>query len=183
GAAGGSVIASGRDGTGRLWLLPPTQVFGRPYDFRCGRAQLSGLWPEKGWKVALSPDGRREVRISNQGGAAIHSRPGGEPGPVLQHEGVVKLAEFSADGRRVLTVDAKEARVRDADTGRAIGPAFQPDSPPFAHSLSGDGKRLAVADVAGVVSLWEVDTGRRLLEPFVVPSAPGEGLSRKAPPQ
>src|SRR5262249_28816597 len=112
-----------------------------------------------------------------------HSRPGGEPGPVLQHEGVVKLAEFSADGRRVLTVDAKEARVRDANTGRAIGPAFQPDSPPFAHSLSGDGKRLAVADVAGVVSLGEVDPGRRVLGPFVAPSAPGEGLSRKAPPQ
>jgi WD40 repeat protein len=100
---------------------------------------------------------------------------------VLKHEDRVKDAVFSADGRRVLTVGAKEARVFNADNGRAIGPAFKLDFPPFALRLSGDGKRLAVADVAGVVSLWEVDTGTRLLGPFVVPSTAGEPLSRKVP--
>jgi WD40 repeat protein len=94
---------------------------------------------------------------------------------------MVKYAEFSADGRRVLTIGAQEARVWNADNGRPLGPAFKSDSPLFAHSSSGDGKRLAVADVAGVVSLWEVDTGRRLLEPFVVPSTPDERLGGNPP--
>jgi WD40 repeat protein/serine/threonine protein kinase len=175
------LLTAGHDGTARLWQLPPTQGFGRPYDFRCGSAQLSGLWLVKGQIIALSPDARREIRIGKQPGAQIFGRPGGEPGPVLKHEGIVRDAKFSADGRRVLTVGEKEARVWDAEDGRAHGPAFGSDFPLFAVRWSRDGKRLATADVAGIVSLWEVDTGRRLLESFVVPSVPGESLSRKLP--
>jgi WD40 repeat protein len=142
---------------------------------------LSGLWLDKGRTIALSPDARREVRIGKQPGAQIFGRPGGEPGPVLKHEGIVRDAKFSADGRRVLTIGEKEARVWDAEDGTPLGAAFRSDFPLFAVRWSGDGKRLATSNVAGVVSLWEVDTGRRLLEPFIVPSAPGEPLSRKVP--
>jgi serine/threonine protein kinase/WD40 repeat protein len=175
-ASGRSLLSAGQDGTARLWQLPPMEVPGQPYDFDCGRAHLAGVWTGNGYRFALSHDGQREVRFGNKEGAAIHRRPGGEPGPVLQQEGTVTDARFSADGRRVLTVAAGEIRVWNADTGAAIGPAFKVDSPLDAPQLSRDGGRLAAVDGTRIVYLWEVETGRQLLEPFRVPSEPGQPL-------
>jgi WD40 repeat protein len=171
------LVAAGKDGTARLWQLP-TPVLGRSYDFDCGRAHLAGAREDKGRGSALSPDGGREIRFGGQAEPIIHRRPGGEPGPVLRQAGAVKDAGFSADGRRVWTAGKEEVRIWNADTGAAIGPAFPLDAPLAAFPrLSGDGRRLATMDVARVVCLWEVDSGRKLLEPFQVPSEAGQPLT------
>jgi WD40 repeat protein len=181
---GRSLLSASQDGTARLWQLPPPEVLGRPYDFDCGRAHLAGAWADRGRRITLSPDGRRELRFGGKDGATIHHRPGGEAGPVLRLEGTVKDARFSADGQRVLTLAGDEVRVWDADTGEAIGPAFKVNSPLYAPQLSGDGSRLAAVDGDRVVYLWEVDSGRTVLEPFRVPLESGQPLGAgKAPPQ
>ena len=173
------LLSAGLDGTARLWQLPRTEVLGRSYQFDCGRAHLSGPWlldRAKGLGAAYSPDGQRQIRFGRSGKTTIHHRRGGRSVIALNAEGTVVQAEFSADGERAATIGKDEVRIWSAQTGEAIGPGFKLDNPVSLYRLEGHGHRLAVVDSNGAVFLWDVDTGRKLVEPFLAPSDAGDAL-------
>ena len=173
------LLSAGLDGTARLWQLPPTEALGRSYQLDCGRAHLSGPWlldRAKGLSAAYSPDGQREIRFGGSGKTTIHQRPAGRSVIALNTEGTVFQAGFSADGQRAATIGKNKARIWSAQTGEAIGPGFKLDNPVALLRLDGHGHRLAVVDSNGAVFLWDVDTGRKLVEPFLAPSDAGQAL-------
>ncbi len=176
---GSYVLSAGHDGTARLWQLPPSQFRGRFYEFDCGRAHLSGSWPDlaTGLSVAYSPDGKREIRFGPPGKTTIQERTRSRAVVTLNTEGAVLGAEFSADGQRVATIAMNGVRIWSAQSGEAIGPRF-PVNGRVDLSLDGQGHRLAAADINGAVYTWEADTGRTLVEPFLAPSDASKDLVR-----
>jgi WD40 repeat protein len=160
------LLAASHDGTARVWRLA-SAGHPRPYTFACGRAHRFN-WADGDERVRPSPDGRREVRL---GPAGVRLRnPGGGAEVRLDHPASVRIARFSSDGRRLLTQDSKgTVRWWDAATGRKAAPSLSLRAILFDLGISANGRRLLTVEgrpTARVVTVWDVQSGRKLLGPL-----------------
>jgi hypothetical protein len=85
----------------------------------------------------------------------------------LQHEGIVRYAEFSPDGSRIVTASYdKTARVWDARTGLALTrPIQHADWVSSAH-FSPDGLRVVTASRDKTARVWDAATGIAITAPM-----------------
>ena len=127
--------------------------------------------------LAFSPDGERLATASLDRHAIVWElETGRRRCEITGIDRVVTRILFSPDGRTVATSSFDDyARIWDADTGDLIGLPFK--SPIFGMrnlAFSPDGKRLLTTgadtqasgstDVNKAVTLWDVASGRRILE-------------------
>jgi WD40 repeat protein len=122
--------------------------------------------------VAFSPDGRRVVTGTSEGGALLWDADTGETiGSALAHDDARgDPVAFSPDGKLVLTVPFHQGiRFWDAATGA-------PRDAPFPHPgeiadlfYSPDGKRVLTRGRDDKFRLWDAATGRAILDPIPEP--------------
>jgi WD40 repeat protein len=165
-------FAASLDGTVRVWSLPPANGALKPYAFDCGRGHNLVLTSAAGFQT-FSPDGALVAEFG-PAGVAVRRREGGdEPLYVLPEK--TRWARFTPDGNRLLTANQSHLQSFDARSGRPLGKPLPLDGAldrrDFAVGTarifpSEDGGRVATLDDPRTVSVWEVETGQRLLGPL-----------------
>ncbi len=161
--AGDRLLAAGRDGTARLWVVRFDPFKARPYDHGCGHADhliVAGR--------CVSPDGLWEAAPREPTGARLWGLRSGKPGLLLPHPGLVRETVFAPDGRSVLTADDRGVQVWDAETGTPRGPMLPTNGVLVWGQFCADGSRLLLIDAQGDVSVRETASGRTLLGPMLV---------------
>ncbi|MCI0539258.1 MAG: serine/threonine protein kinase [Verrucomicrobiales bacterium] len=157
------VVSGCEDGTAKVWEL----ATGRELLTLTGHTNIV-------FAVAFSPDGKRIVTGSFDNTARVWDAASGRELLLLQgHTNSVETAAFSRDNRRILTGSSdKTARLWDADTGIELSRV-----PGHLAALSPDGRQIAstggfvmlggflqAGAEANIISLWDVESGRRLLD-------------------
>jgi hypothetical protein len=135
--------------------------------------------------ASFRPDGARIVTASKDKTARVWDAQSGQALVTLQgHTDAVMSASFSPDGARIVTASRDNtARVWDAKSGQTLvtleglGPIFADGAPnrsASSASFSPDGGRIVTASSDyDMVSLWDVNSGKRLFMLFIrVSSAP-----------
>jgi WD40 repeat protein len=152
----------------------------RVWDAGSGKRRLQLDMSDNRRHIAFSPDSKSFLVVEASGGrVTLHRTEDGEKlrelGEANRRWCQVLLAAFLAGGKQVLTVEtlpkkidegpAAEARVWDVAEGRVLRsfPVPFSASSNVAAALSPDGKILAFSDEAGVVQLWDVESGMRLI--------------------
>jgi WD40 repeat protein len=165
-------FAAGLDGTVRVWSLPTADRLLTPYSFDCGRAHNRVVDTPQGSQT-FSPDGALLARFG-PAGIEVRRRAGAEE-VLWRQAGAIRFARFTDDGRRLVAANRAEVQSLDARTGRQLGKSIPLDGGLGRRSfaihttricLSADGRRLATLDDPRTVSVWDVETGRRVLGPL-----------------
>jgi WD40 repeat protein/serine/threonine protein kinase len=110
--------------------------------------------------VAVSPDGRVVMSVSNdqtaQFWSAVDGKPLGEP---LPHHGEVHVGAFAPNGRVAVT-GGYDATVRlwEVPSGRPLGEPMRHEGVVTAADFSSDGSRLLTGSADGTARLWDVET-------------------------
>ena len=147
-------VSVGHPGTAAVW------------DARDGR-QLAALRDAGSSRAATFADGDRQIVIGEldgtlrvwdwSDGAARNPRriePPSTPNEVLA---------LASHGSRVFVAHRETVvLIRDAASGREIR-RLQPSASPFSLAVTPDGRLLAAGTWPGLVDLWDVETGRKLL--------------------
>lgn len=150
---GKRAISAGYDGTCRLWEVATGTELGR-----------IGKHAKPIWSADLSPDGRTVATVENDR-AILWRVDGTEPLQSFSHDGkrVMDLA-FSPDGRHLLTrTDDQPGALRIWDLGK--GAEHRRLTSPSGASISRfavsrDGRQVATEERAGVIHVWNFETGR-----------------------
>jgi serine/threonine protein kinase/WD40 repeat protein len=171
---GRSLLTASRDGTVRLWRVDGEGGRAQAYDFNCGRADRM-LSPQFGG-VAVSPDGRRELRRQTPTEVGLYQRKGPTAGPTFPHPEMVSYFSFSPDGNRVVVAGKTSCRVWNVDGGRPAGPAIALNKPLVGTRFSDKGGRLLTVDGERKSRVFDVATGRLLAGPYG-PISPQGALS------
>ncbi len=146
---GRSLATASFDKTARLWDL----------ETKTAKAVLAGHG-DRLWWTAFSPDGRYLVTTSADGTARLWDPNLQASGEIVaqRYGSPVRLAGLADAGQRIISVQDGQAHVWQPSTGEDR--TFKIDASDIrAAALSPDGARLAVADGAGVTSLWDVARG------------------------
>src|SRR5262249_1851511 len=119
------------------------------------------------------PDGRLVAQFGPTGVEV--RRRAGDKDLLWRSPGAARWARFTSDGRRLLTADLAAVHSWDALSGRQVGKPIPLDGGrdrrEFAFGTgrvapNADGKRIATLDDPRTVSVWEVETGQRVLGPL-----------------
>ena len=148
---GRSLATASFDKTARLWDL----------ETKTSKAVLAGH-DDRLWWTAFSPDGRYLVTTSADGTARLWDPNLEASGEVTaqRYGAPVRLAGLTDAGQRIVSVQDGQAHVWQPATDEER--TFKIDASDIrATALSPDGALLAVADGAGVTSLWDVARGRQ----------------------
>ena len=147
------------------------------------RKQLAVLRGHSGpvLRAAFSPDGQLVITASEDKTARLWNVETGKeitrrpwlwrlwyavtdedvPSP-LQHEDVVKSAEFSPDGRRVLTVSGSRVQLWEAATGKKLTLITAYGARLLSAAFSPDGRRVVTTSFDATARLWDAETGKVL---------------------
>jgi WD40 repeat protein len=165
-------FAASLDGTLRVWSLPTTNGLLTPYAFDCGRAHHSVVETPDGSET-FSPDGSLVAGFGPKG-VQVQRRTGDRK-LFWQFGEALRWAHFTDDGRYLLAASLVAVRRFDALTGQQFGKPIPLDGSldrrAFAiHTnriaASADGKRIATLDDPRTISVWDGDTGQRVLGPL-----------------
>jgi WD40 repeat protein len=165
-------FAASLDGTVRVWSLPASNGLLAPYAFDCGRAHHRVVKTADGSET-FSPDGSLVARFGPKG---VQVRRRTEDRKLLWQIGeAMRWVHFTDDGRRLLAANLAQVHRFDALTGQPLGKSIPLDGSldrrAFAiHTsrivASADGKRIATLDDPRTISVWDGDTGQRVLGPL-----------------
>jgi serine/threonine protein kinase/WD40 repeat protein len=165
-------FAASLDGTVRVWSLPKTTDALAPYAADCGHADKCQLTTSQGFQT-FSPDGSLCAHYG-PAGIEVQRRKGAQQA-LWQSPDPVRWARFTADGHRLLVANLTEVRSCDANTGRQLGQLIPLDASLDSRDFvlrtaridaTANGRRLATLEDPRTISVWEVETGRRLLGPL-----------------
>jgi WD40 repeat protein len=165
-------FAASLDGTVRVWSLPTLDGLLTPYAVDCGRAHQRVAVTPQGTET-YSPDGSLLARYGPSG-LEVSPRKAGQD-TLYRNPSPFRWARFTADGRRLLAADAVAVHCFVARTGRRFGQPIPLDGSLDRRAFAihtarifpdASGKRLATLDNPRAVSVWEVETGRRILGPL-----------------
>jgi WD40 repeat protein len=165
-------FAASLDGTVRVWSLPPTNGLLTSYSMDCGRAHNHVITTPQGSET-FSPDGSLLARF---GPIGVEVRRRTNDKEVLwRFPRAIRWSRFTSNGRRFLAADMAEVQSFDALTGQPLGKPIPLDGSldrrEFAiHTAriapSADGKRIATLDDPRTLSVWDAETGQRVLGPL-----------------
>ena len=168
---GNLLAAASYDGVARVWRVQGA-TRERDYAFDCGRADRIEFAADDE-RLAMSPDGRYEVRKRDGTGAALRVRDGNRPDANLDHPAPVTFARFSPDGKRLLTQD-RDSVVRwwDATNGKPAAKEVKLGAALYRAEISEDGSRFLSVErgpanlpAARTITVWDVESGRVLVGP------------------
>ncbi len=115
--------------------------------------------------IATTPDGALLATCDGQRFVKLWNLQGDRPPRTIQgHEERVESLAFSPDGQTLATCGAGIVRLRDVATGVLIG-SMRADEEECLNVVvfSRDGARLAAVGNSGVLRVWDVASGRLLL--------------------
>ncbi|MDC0157278.1 PA14 domain-containing protein [Verrucomicrobia bacterium] len=114
--------------------------------------------------LAFSPDGKRLASAAYDQKVKIwDSSSGKELLTITGHSGPVLDVAYSPDGKSIATaIDNKDIRLSDATTGRPLRTLEGEQGEVSSLAFSPDGKRLAAGYTEGLVSQWDLESGKRL---------------------
>jgi WD40 repeat protein len=160
----GKLLASaGADGTIRLWDIPT-------------RKQIRSIWSQEGKgvaAVAFAPDGRHLASWEKNGTIWLWEAATGKPIRALASGPCVELPSghprprfvflFSPDGRWLLGASFEGCFLLDVLSGRHLE-HFPVEELGGVLSFSPDGKLLTSGGHEGPLSVWEIASGKKVLE-------------------
>lgn len=139
-------------------------------------------------QIAVSPDGRRVLTVSEKSIWIWDALPGETRVSTLGHSGWVGFARFSPDGSLIVTAEesdvstpawwsrdfartepARAAWIWNAHTGQRIAGPLQHDGGIISAQFSPNGKRIITASRDQTARAWDVATGRPLTDPLAHP--------------
>jgi WD40 repeat protein len=152
---GRRALSAGYDGTCRWWEVAGGRELGQV-----------GKHTAPIWSADLAPNGRTVATVAKDQ-ALLWQVDGASPLRSLAHDGNrVMQVTFSRDGRHLLTLtDGKPGVVRvwEVGTGAEVRRCTSRAGARIARfDLSPDGRRVATEEHAGIIGLWEFETGRLL---------------------
>jgi WD40 repeat protein len=165
-------FAAGLDGTLRVWTLPAVTGLPTAYSTDCGRAHNYVAVTPQGSET-FSPDGSLVARFGPTGVEV--RRRSGEQNLLWRIPGATRWARFTSDGRCLFTANRVEVQGFDPLTGRQLGKPIPLDGSfdrrDFAIGTTrifpgADGRRIATLDDPRTISVWDVETGQRVLGPL-----------------
>jgi WD40 repeat protein len=117
--------------------------------------------------IVFSPDSAQIAAVAADGRVAVWraETDAGEPTWITPHEGVDSWqVAFSPDGTRLASLGITGLAVVEVSGQPVLGfdPTEATDISGYEVEWTPDGESLVVGDVAGVVSVWDADTGERL---------------------
>jgi WD40 repeat protein len=117
--------------------------------------------------LVFSPDSTQIAAVASDGRVAVWQAEenAGEPTWITAHEGVDSWeVAFSPDGTRLASLGIAGLAVVEVSGQPVLGfdPTEATDISGYEVEWTPDGESLVVGDVAGVVSVWDADTGERL---------------------
>jgi WD40 repeat protein len=151
----GQILASSsEDCTVRLWRLPSGEPVGTPIRFDYHRGP-----------IALSSDGRL-LAVSGLGNGmdlieTWDVESGTKIGTAIQEAGGALL--FLSTSAGPLFVLGRQAALFDPQSHERLAPSVAPDSAARSYAVTPDGSRLALGGAAGLLGVWDLATGDRLL--------------------
>src|SRR5262249_49649397 len=140
--SGAIVLTAGSDGTARLWEVST----GTPFILRphLGPLNVAAFGPGDTVMGMAGRDGAALWRISARGVTPLRTLPG-------QADGLA----FSEHGDHVLTTGRRAVRVWNAGNGHLQ--TRLPSAAPITRArFSPSGRVVAIADIGGLVSLWNL---------------------------
>lgn len=165
----------------RLWNIE----YGREYGMglRACRSHSESIR-----SVSFSPGGKMVLTASDDGTARTWNAQTGQAIQVFAgHRDNVSSAVFDSDGTRILTASIDETvRLWDAEGGRAIKRYEHRGPVEFAMLVAEDRRILSqwqtrpLSDRKTYVSLWDVETGREIMQTKIrspLPGTPGRVLA------
>jgi len=156
------LIASGNDGTLRIWNLSLQTDSVTPYDFDCGFANKAGRVGNQFRQVAYTSDGQLEFRVNGNIGK-VHERRTGHPfGYELQCKSEIKEAFFSSDSSKLAFADSHTVTLVASESGLPICDPIHDDGIIRSMRISQDASRILILREQGVVTLWDKQLGRHL---------------------
>jgi WD40 repeat protein len=117
--------------------------------------------------IVFSPDSAQIAAVAADGRVAVWpaETDAGEPTWITPHEGVDSWqVAFSPDGTRLASLGITGLAVVEVSGQPVLGfdPTEATDISGYEVEWTPDGESLVIGDVAGVVSVWDADTGQRL---------------------
>lgn len=157
---GSRLLTGGREPVWRLWDLrqhgPTPMTF--PVD------QIHVL------RLGSRSDGSRVWAGNQYGGGLWQLDEHGQPaGPSLLPDRWEPLGMDAMGRRLALRSPSGALHVWDLDTFESIGPACPHPEPVSATALHPSGAMIAVGDYAGIVRIWNGESGTLLAEPLAMP--------------
>ena len=89
---------------------------------------------------------------------------------IIAHEDAIIQLAYSSDGKKLVSTSADRlVKIWDVENGQEIKVLDKQPDWPMALGLSPDGRRLCVGRYDGSVSIYELSSGRRVLDPIRIP--------------
>jgi WD40 repeat protein/TPR repeat protein/energy-coupling factor transporter ATP-binding protein EcfA2 len=108
----------------------------------------------------VSPDKRREIKISNNIAQVWETQTNKTVSPPITHNDYINSAEFSPDGYWMVTASwDKTARVWDTQTGQPVSRPMRHAELLYSARFSPDGRWVVTAAADNTARVWEAKTG------------------------
>jgi WD40 repeat protein/transcriptional regulator with XRE-family HTH domain len=159
------VLTGSADKTVRLW------------DWHTGAEVLRLSQPDPVFASTLSADGRYVLAGANDGTVRLWDTLSQSRLPLFTgHAATVSAISFSPDGKLLATGGSDGMRLWDVGSGRLIRGFPEAGSINYGVKFSPDGRYLLSGNWAGVVTLWNVNTGQQV-QNFVLDTSTSSGIN------
>lgn len=151
--------------SGGKWIETASDTGARIWDARTGQ-EASHVPPQEGKLIdaAWSSDGKW-LLTATAGSVQVWDAMAGAVRTTLKSPDLILHAVFSPDDHLIMTVSADGVLLWDAKPGqsatpnRAIHPPLSTDDKVLNARFSPDGRTIATYSYAGMINLWNADTG------------------------
>jgi WD40 repeat protein len=139
----------------QMWSVPDGTPVAKPIENDPARYGVS---------TRFSGDGRRLLMMNETGAVICDADTGTLLRPLLPL-GAWWEVFLNPDGHQLVLINASVATVLDVATGNPVFPPLVHDGPIYESRLSADGKILFTNSIDGFFRLWDMQTGKLLMEP------------------